>query len=60
MSMKVLTFKQNINVVQELKKAQEYSLILKDCPINSLMSSTDLRSVLESSRAVFDHFKKLK
>ena len=30
MSMKVLTFKQNINVVQELKKAQEYSLILKD------------------------------
>jgi dynein heavy chain 1 len=60
MSVKVLSFQTDINVVHELKKAQEYNLILKDSPINSLISATDLKSVLNSIVLTFNHFKTLR
>jgi dynein heavy chain 1, cytosolic len=53
----VFSFQQNINVVHEHKKAQEFNLILKDCPINSLISSKDLKDSQKAIVDIFNHFK---
>lgn len=57
MSNVVFSFLQNINVVHEIKKAQEFNMILKDCPINSLISASDLKSTQKAISDIFNHFK---
>ena len=60
MSNLVFTFQQNINVSFEIKKAQEYNMLLKDCPINAFISAKDFKSAHKSIKDIFDHLKTLK
>lgn len=57
MSSHVFSFLQNINLNNEIKRAQEYNLILKDFPINSLISANDLKSTEKAINDIFSHFK---
>jgi dynein heavy chain 1 len=56
----VFSFLQNINVIHEIKKAQEFNLILKDIPVNGLIAANDLKTTQKSINDMFSHFKAFK
>ena len=60
MSSIVFSFRQNINLVHEIKKAQEFNMLLQDCPINPLISAKDLKSTLKAINDIFEYFKLFK
>lgn len=50
---KVFTFKHDTDIEKKLKIAQSYNNLLRDFPINQLLSATTLEQITAAIEAIF-------
>lgn len=56
----VMSFKHDTDLDGKLKKAKDYNKLLRDFPINNLLSANDLDTIRKSMEAIFAQLKKLR
>ncbi len=56
----VFAFRNDTELDGKLKLAQSYNKVLRDFPINQLLSANDLESIAKAIDAIFSQFKKIK
>ena len=55
-----VSFDSDTGLKEALETAKDYNLLMKDFPLNELISATDLAEIKSAIQSIFNHLKKIR